>query len=1267
VAGDDVTITIRADGGQAVRAFRDVNGQLRDMRGRFVSEGATMSDAMRRVTASIGGVRGSLIPLAAAATPLAAALAPIAAKAAGAGVALAAFGAAVAGQASELSEASKAQETYNQAVTQYGRGSKQAAEAARAVSASLAAMPQATQRAAVQMQTLKDGFQAWSDEMAQFTMAPVEKGFAVLGQIVPKLTPMVKGTSEQLERLMDVAGGAISTPGFDALTESVSEFANSALQDAVDGAIHLMRVLSEGEASGGPLSSFMQYAEQNGPAAREALSAIGDAVSTLAQAAADAGPGMLTLVTAAAKLVAALPPELVTVLMQTAVALKLVSVAGAGMAAAGAAVQAFGARLAALQAVSVAAGGGMAGLAAAFGALSTAAKASVIVAGLGLAAVAISKLSDLGEQAPPNVDKLTTSLGNLGRTGKATGYVAQQFGSDFEKLNDQIKKVTNPSVVESINNWGADITNGLLDAGDATEAFTKNADAIDESLSNLVRNGNAELAKAALTSMLDGLDPEEAKTLRDELDNYDQALADLAFEQQAAADAMGIFGQAALDTEAKLSAQKQSADGLRASILALNDANRSAYDSQIQFEGAIDSLSESFKEHGSTLDLDTEAGRANAEAMSAAAAAHDEMLASGVAAGESLGSMTKRSDELRSSMMKLATEAFDGNKQKATEYVNTLLGMPGEIKTMVKLERQEATTGLEAVQAEIRKTPDAKTVTVETLNGAAIAALEAVGLKTKQLPDGKTSVSTANGKALGSINAVRAALNGLDGKTAHTYTEHNIHYSYTGGKRSDGATFLGPSGRLASGGRVRGYASGGDIQAFPDGGFVQGPGTGTSDDILALMGSGAMARVSNTEFVVRAAAVQKYGVPLLDALNQGRLKVAGYAKGGKVSKSEAQARSDARGDLTISHFGQMAGYSRSEFRSALGGPDSLGELVNSLNKWAGIIKKATHGGQEKALLKALDSSGKKLIAWEKKLGTVTASLDKAKDKLDSLKSAASQLADSVKGGVLSAASITRRSGDGPVTVASIMGGLTQSRDKATAFAQALKDLQSKGVASSLIEQIADAGIEGGGLETAGALLQASSSEIASMNSLQSQITSAATSAGKVTADAVYGKAIDLQTRLVNNLKDEQKKLTTSMDKLAGVMERMIEKAFKGKAAGGIVGVSAAASGGLRSNLTWVGEQGPELLDLPAGARVWSNPDSRRMQAQAWASMLNAPRVGAGGARMPVAVAPAGGGQPLVIQVRIGEREFGELWVDTGRKVVRARGGIEATLRPPRGR
>jgi hypothetical protein len=51
----------------------------------------------------------------------------------------------------------------------------------------------------------------------------------------------------------------------------------------------------------------------------------------------------------------------------------------------------------------------------------------------------------------------------------------------------------------------------------------------------------------------------------------------------------------------------------------------------------------------------------------------------------------------------------------------------------------------------------------------------------------------------------------------------------------------------------------------------------------------------------------------------------------------------------------------------------------------------------------------------------------------------------------------------------------------------------------------------------------------------------------------------------------------------------------GYAAGGVVG--QAASGGARSGMAWVGEHGPELVDLPPGSRVYSSGDSNRMAGQ----------------------------------------------------------------------
>ncbi|MFI2426501.1 hypothetical protein ACH5A7_20795 [Streptomyces sp. NPDC018955] len=509
--------------------------------------------------------------------------------------------------------------------------------------------------------------------------------------------------------------------------------------------------------------------------------------------------------------------------------------------------------------------------------------------------------------------------------------------------------------------------------------------------------------------------------------------------------------------------------------------------------------------------------------------------------------------------------------------------------------------------------------------------------------DGKkfSSKSVPVSAALGAFNSAIRLINGRSVGSAYI----NVYNRYVDNQVAKPFR--------SAGGRVQRRADGGALQHFPNGGLVEGPGGPRSDSIFATFGSGASAMVSDTEYVVQSSAVKKYGLPLLDALNRGTLKL---ARGG-VTKSMAEARKGAVGDLTVSHFGRMAGSTRSEFRSDLIRADSTQDLVNTLNQWRSTIKKATSGGVEKSLLRALDSAGKKLLAYEKQHEKASVSLQKAKDRLDELKQAASQLRESVQGGVLNAANITRRQGDGPVTVASIMGGLTASRDKSTAFAQALKDLQKRGVAGSLIEQIAEAGIEGGGLETAGALLKASGSEIKSLNSLQSQITKAAVEAGKVSADAVFGSQIRGQEKLVAAWQRTTDGLFKRMDRVAAAMEKAIEKGFGMKASGGIVGM--AASGGIRSNLTWVGERGPELLDLPPGARVWSNPDSKRLAQQAWASMLNVPR---GGARTSApAPASAASNRPMLINVSIGGREFGQLWVDTGRREVRALGGLRATL------
>ncbi len=73
------------------------------------------------------------------------------------------------------------------------------------------------------------------------------------------------------------------------------------------------------------------------------------------------------------------------------------------------------------------------------------------------------------------------------------------------------------------------------------------------------------------------------------------------------------------------------------------------------------------------------------------------------------------------------------------------------------------------------------------------------------------------------------------------------------------------------------------------GGHITGPGTGTSDSIPV--------RLSNGEFVMRAAAVQKYGVGLMNAINSG--KAPGFAGGGSVGRSSSPAPSMMGGVMEL--------------------------------------------------------------------------------------------------------------------------------------------------------------------------------------------------------------------------------------------------------------------------------------------------------------------------------------------------------------------------------
>ncbi|MFH8294963.1 hypothetical protein [Streptomyces sp. NPDC018059] len=744
-----------------VRADTDGLGDLT----RVLGSGAGAGSAL-------GGSLKGLLLLAPAVLPLATALAPLPGLFAASGFAATAFGVAVAGQLAAISEVSEAATKYQDAVRQHGAGSQKAAAAEAEYQSQLSQLPPEAQRAAMALANLKDNYQEWSDSLSSSTMQPVVHSLALMDALLPHLTPEVQSASRELDRFLTLAGGAVNTPGFDALSDRVATFTDHTLDRMGDRLVHVLRLMSEGEAEG-PLASVMDYIRANGDEARETLSNLGDAVGNLFEGAAEAGPGLLTVVNAAAQLVAALPPELVGTIIQIAAALKLVQLAGLGIAAVAGGLATVQTRIAALHATSIAAGGGLAGLRAAFLSLGTAARASVVVAGIGLAAAAIHELMELGQDAPPDIDKLTTSLGKLGQSGKVSGELSRNFGKDLDGLYDKIRNITDPSMADNVQNALVKVFSlGMMDSTPWKEA-RKNLDAIDEGLANLVRGGKAEQAAAAYEHLQQAYAKggHDTGDLTGQMDEYKSAVEDMKFEQELAAASMGIFGKAALETQGRLDAQKASADGLRQSIVALNDVNRKAGSAMSAFEASLDDVTKAAKEHDGALsmrngqlDLGTSKARDAEKVLSDLAANTDAATTAAREQGRSWEDVSGIYERGRKAFID-AADAMGLNKQQAQALADSYLQIPDEKTTRLEMRNEDALAGLNSVIEKIEATPDAKSVTVDALTQDAVVLLESLGLEVTRLPNGRFEVTAETGTAKDRLEGLKATRDGLQNKT----------------------------------------------------------------------------------------------------------------------------------------------------------------------------------------------------------------------------------------------------------------------------------------------------------------------------------------------------------------------------------------------------------------------------------------------------------------------------------------------------------------------
>ncbi|MFI5769658.1 phage tail tape measure protein [Streptomyces sp. NPDC051658] len=487
---------------------------------------------------------------------------------------------------------------------------------------------------------------------------------------------------------------------------------------------------------------------------------------------------------------------------------------------------------------------------------------TLVVGGLAAVSFGVEALIKNFDDAPPNVTKLTNSLVDLALKGKASGELTKAFGGNLDGFGESVARIAHAGVLDKVGDSLYNITHLGSDAPDLLEA-RDDVKSLDDALAGLVSSGSPDVAAKAFALMAkeaeaNGTSTEKLRTL---LPGYAEALSGLDTSQKLAAESQKGLGDAAATTADEMKDQRSEAEKLTDALKTLNGINISSAEAEISFRKSLADLTGAVKDNGHSLDVTSEKGRnVKGAFLDAAKAAmeHAEAVAEQKNSVEAGNAVLVKDIETLKATMHQAGFSKDAIDKLTAAYAQ----LPATATTKVTAETKRAVSDLQAVQNKVRTTKG-KSFTMTALTSTAEKTLKDLGYKVTHMKSGQVKVSVPTGSPIAQVGAIQRAINGIQGKPVGI----GVYLKATGSDRdANGVPDMIQSRR--NGGIIHRYASGGAVlQMYPFGGPISGPGTGTSDSIPAL--------VSNGEYIVKADAVRKYGVSMLDRLNAKR-----YASGG---------------------------------------------------------------------------------------------------------------------------------------------------------------------------------------------------------------------------------------------------------------------------------------------------------------------------------------------------------------------------------------------------
>ena len=420
--------------------------------------------------------------------------------------------------------------------------------------------------------------------------------------------------------------------------------------------------------------------------------------------------------------------------------------------------------------------------------------------GLGLLAAGLVAAGVAAATAGPQIDNFGRSGADLGRDLRTAADGGKNFDSIFSNMSLAAARDQSLSLSEATKLLGGNYDKvddkadkfftGILKgvgaasgAANSLEAVKGRFKGVGDELASLVQDGRADEAARQFSALAQAMAKNDTgpgwdkstsaadrykaatKALMGAMPGYSDALARASTEQKKNADATNAAALSAVKAGNANDQQKKSVDDLADSYKNLNNLLLQQRGGARGYQAALDAATDALKENGRTLDITTEKGRNNQEALDSVASSAGEWASSVLKATGDQQRANSILQDGRQQYIDMAM-AMGMGREEATKLANEMVKIDGVNTVDVKVDGVKAAKyEVDELGNSVARLDGSKVeIPAETPNAPQVLqTLTALGLTAKQLSSDGTKVSIPT-EAL-KAPETRAAIMGIEGAT----------------------------------------------------------------------------------------------------------------------------------------------------------------------------------------------------------------------------------------------------------------------------------------------------------------------------------------------------------------------------------------------------------------------------------------------------------------------------------------------------------------------